>query len=253
MKVNDKEKYTISNFSGGKDSTAMTLHLIEIGEHIDEVIYFDSGWDFPAMYKHIARVRNVVEQAGIKFTMLKPELSLDFLMFEYTPKRKNPALVGLKGHSWATSRVRWCTGIKKKTIDRYISKIKANHSVVQAIGIAADEKYRLERPNNNRPGLRFPLVEWGWTEADALQYCYSKGYGWDGLYNDFRRVSCFCCPLQPLAELRVLYKKYPELWQKLKDMDIRTWRDFKAGWSVAGLEERFEAENRQIHIEVEEK
>ncbi len=56
----------------------MTLHLIEIGEHIDEVIYFDSGWDFPAMYKHIDRVRHVVEQAGIKFTTLKPEQSLDF-------------------------------------------------------------------------------------------------------------------------------------------------------------------------------
>ncbi len=246
-----KEKYYIANFSGGKDSTAMVLHAIEIGERFDEVIYFDTGWDFPDMYRHIEKVKCVIEEVGIKFTTLKPEKSFDYYMFEHEPKRKNPELNGMKGFSWAGPLARWCTRIKTETIRTYLSKFKNNYNLIQAIGIASDEKYRLERSNNKRPGLIFPLVEWGWTEAYALKYCYNKGYDWNGLYNDFKRVSCWCCPLQSLKELRVLYKKYPELWKKLKDMDNRTWRTFRAGCSVEDLEKRFESENRQLHFNFE--
>jgi len=70
------------------------------------------------------------------------------------------------------------------------------------------------------------------TETDCLQYCYDRGYNWGGLYEHFKRVSCWCCPLQSLEELRQLYKYYPELWQKLKEWDKRTWRNFRADYSV---------------------
>lgn len=38
-----KPQYIVVSFSGGKDSTAMLLHMIELGEHIDEVISADTG------------------------------------------------------------------------------------------------------------------------------------------------------------------------------------------------------------------
>lgn len=89
------------------------------------------------------------------------------------------------------------------------------------------------------------LYDWGITEEQALQYCYDKGFTWDGLYEDFKRVSCWCCPLQPLSELRVLYKKYPALWEELKQMDSKVCNHntFKPNYTVAQLEERFKNEN----------
>ncbi len=57
------------------------------------------------------------------------------------------------------------------------------------------------------------------TEAQALQYCYDKGYTWDGLYQIFDRVSCFCCPLQRLGELRKLRRLFPDLWSRMLDWD----------------------------------
>ena len=54
------------------------------------------------------------------------------------------------------------------------------------------------------------------TEADCLAYCKERGYDWGGLYDKMRRVSCWCCPLQSLAELRVLYQDFPDLWEQLK-------------------------------------
>ncbi|GAI98610.1 unnamed protein product, partial [marine sediment metagenome] len=37
----------IASFSGGKDSTAMLLRLIKEGWPLDEVVFFDTGWEFP--------------------------------------------------------------------------------------------------------------------------------------------------------------------------------------------------------------
>ena len=50
------------------------------------------------------------------------------------------------------------------------------------------------------------------------------------------------CFLQPLSELRILYRDYPELWAQIKEWDKRTWRNFKAQYSVAELEARFDFE-----------
>lgn len=102
----------------------------------------------------------------------------------------------------------------------------------------------LSGENNQKPNCRHPLVDWGMTEADCLQYCYDRGYTWGGLYKQFSRVSCWCCPLQPLAELRILYKSYPELWAQLKEWDKRTWRKFKTNYSVEELEARFDFEEQ---------
>lgn len=237
------KKYYVASFSGGKDSTAMVLRLIELGERIDEVLCCDTYKEFPAMYRHIEKVQKIVEAAGIKFTTLKSEKSFDYLMFEYQPNRKNSTLKDKNGLSWAGPRARWCTDkLKVSIINRYLRNLNEQHEVIQYIGIAADEQYRLQRKNNQNERHIHPLVEWGWDEKQALQYCYSKGFDWEGLYELFSRVSCWCCPLQSLEELRKLRKHFPDLWEELRDMDRRTWRTFKPGYSVDNLEIRFALE-----------
>lgn len=81
------------------------------------------------------------------------------------------------------------------------------------------------------------------TEADCLQYCKELGFDWNGLYDRFRRVSCWICPLQSLSELRKLWEFYPELWAKLRHYDEMTWRKYRADYSVKELEKRFAFEN----------
>ena len=96
--------------------------------------------------------------------------------------------------------------------------------MIQLIGLAADEQARLNREHNQNPEHRHPLAEWGWTEADCLKYCYEAGFDWGGLYEVFHRVSCWCCPLQSLDELRKLRTHFPDLWAKLLNMEHHTWR-----------------------------
>lgn len=247
----NKPKYTVVNFSGGKDSTAMLLRLIDFGTHIDEVVHFDVGKEFPAMYEHIAKVKKLVESNGIKFTTIRSEKSFDYLMFEHNAKRKDGdnSKVGL---SWPGPRKRWCTSnLKGDLAKRYFSRLKKEYEVIQYIGIAFDELHRLQRKNNQDPNFAFPLVEWQWTEEQCLQYCYDNGFDFGGLYEVFRapdgkcpRISCWCCPLQSLDDLRILYRCFPELWQELKRMDSMTWQTFKPNYSVEQLQVRFDLEQR---------
>lgn len=244
----EKPKYYVASFSGGKDSTAMVLHLIELGEQIDEVIFCDTTMEFPAMMRHVEKVKRVIEDAGVKFTTLRSVHDFEYWLLEYTPKRKNPDLVGLKGKSWAGPKTRWCTKhLKTELIEKYVRQLREKYDVIQYIGIAADEGYRLERSQQKGAQKRYPLTEWGWIEADALSYCYSKGYDWEGLYELFGRVSCWCCPLQPLEELRKLRKHFPELWERLWQLDNQTWRTFKSNnQSVENLDKRFSLEEKLI-------
>lgn len=238
------------SFSGGKDSTAMLLHMIELDMQIDKVLYCDTWMEFPAMYKHIEKIKKVVKDAGIEFVTLKNPLSFKYLMLEHQPERRKSTQEKLggnpKGYSWAGSRLRWCTSkLKTELLKKYKAEMDKKYNIIEYVGIAADEQYRLERESNKKH--QHPLVDWNWTEADALKYCYDKGYDWDGLYKIFKRVSCWCCPLQPLEELRKLKKNFPELWQELKEMDEQTWRKFRADYSVKELEKRFILEEKRLN------
>lgn len=238
-----KPKYYVASFSGGKDSTAMVLRLIEIGEPLDEVLFCDTTMEFPAMLRHVEKVKKVVEEEGIKFTTLRAKHDFEYYMLHHRPKRKKPDLREMVGYSWPGPRSRWCTrGLKVDIIDRYLRQLREHYEVIQYIGIAADEPERLERENNKKEGILFPLNEWGWMEADALGYCYSKGYDWEGLYDIFDRVSCWLCPLQSLDDLRKLRKHFPELWEHLRELDDATWQKFKREGSVRELDLRFDLE-----------
>lgn len=65
----------IVQFSGGKDSTAMLLMMLEKGMQVDEIIFCDTGKEFPGMYVHIGKVEQYI---GRKITTLKAEKSFDY-------------------------------------------------------------------------------------------------------------------------------------------------------------------------------
>ena len=248
----DKPVFNVVSFSGGKDSTAMLLKMIEEDIPIDCILFCDTGLEFPQMYEHIDRVE---KETGLSITRVKAEQSFEYMMFEQPTKRgaDSPITIrygeGMTGHGWAGPRMRWCTKkLKEEPRERFLKAFKPYYEMRHYVGIAADEQKRLERKNNQNPNHVHPLVDWGMTEADCLEYCYSKGYDWGGLYKIFDRVSCWCCPLQSLEDLRKLRLNFPELWEQLKDWDDRNFRTFRADYTVRELETRFCFEEECIRM-----
>ena len=94
----------IASVSFGKDSLAMLLILIEENWPLDEVIFYDTGMEFQAIYDIRDRVKENLKEKGIKFTELKPEYDFRWKMFEKPVNGKN----GLHyGYSWCGARCRW--------------------------------------------------------------------------------------------------------------------------------------------------
>jgi len=236
----------IASFSGGKDSTAMTLMLIEKGWPLDEIVFFDTGWEFPEMYDHIAKFE---EYTGRKVTVVRPRMPLVDLMLKHPIRAKsgiNKGQIHRIGMGWPSMTRRWCTREKVAPLDKYCKGAQ------QYIGIAADEAQRMASANlMSNKTRRFPLVEWGMTEAACLAYCRERGFDWNGLYDIFTRVSCFCCPLQRIGDLRKLRKHFPELWTIMLKWDAKIGKHnkgFRGYDTVHDLDKRFAAEDWQQEL-----
>lgn len=233
----------IASVSFGKDSLYMLLRLIETGAPLDEVVFYDTGMEFQAIYNIRDTVRPLLTEHGIIYTELAPDYAFLYKMFE---KPVNGRTNGFHyGYSWCGGRCRWGTTDKLKALDRYAEQTGA----VVYIGIAADETARLAK--ERKPYKRFPLADWGVDENTALQGCYAAGFEWleDGyrLYDLLDRVSCWCCANKNLQELRNIRHHLPTYWAKLKDLQSRTDRPMKGpDKSVFELDARFAAEDKKV-------
>lgn len=234
----DKEKHIVS-FSGGKDSTAMLLLMIEKGMQIDEIVCVDTTKEFPEMYDHIEKVKKYIQP----YTIATIKIDFNYWFSDHIKQNKDTT-----GYGWAGSKSRWCTSLKIEALENYINfgyynprkrGCKKNKDVNNIIykGIAYDEYSRLEKNKNQIS--KYPLVDFKMVEKDCLEYCYSKGFDWGGLYEEFDRVSCYCCPLAPLKYLEHLYNIRPSLWKNMKEMDKKSFRKFRADYTLDQLEDRF--------------
>ena len=247
-----KKDLFVCSCSFGKDSLAMLLRLLESGMPVDIILFNETGLDFPEMEEHISKVEEYIKRyTDIGITRLKPDHPFEYYFYDvlihHRKKTKFNERLGTESHngfSWPGPKMRWCTDrLKTRPRTKFLREYRNEYNIIEYVGIAADEEYRLRRKINDRENKRYPLVDWGMTEADCLKYCYDRGFDWGGLYEKFSRVSCWCCPLQSLPELRVLYHEFPDLWQKLKEMDSRTYGQFRIDYSVIDLEKRFDLED----------
>lgn len=253
----EKGSYHAVSLSGGKDSTAMLLLMLERDMPIDTVLTADTGMEFPEMYEHLQKLDDLLyRERGIHITTLRHPKGFEYLMFD-VPQQQKRAIErriangqALTGYGWPGIQVRWCTGqLKTHLIHKEVNRLKKERNALHYVGIAADEPKRIKNE-------QYPLVNWSITEAEALKISYDRGFDWGGLYRIYNRCSCWCCPLQRIGELKKLRSHHPELWARLLDMDQRAIAQFghnplgqfKQNWTVEQLERRFANEEGQISV-----
>ena len=206
--------YYIASCSFGKDSLAMVLRLIEENRPLDEVVFYDTGMEFQAIYNVRDRLLPLLVGKGIKYTELKPDRPFMYDMLEKPIKDRF-------GYGWCGGMCRWGTTYKSAILDRYKSQYV---DLIEYVGIAFDERKRAK-------DKVYPLIEWQMTEADCLKYCYEKGFDWNEngieLYSILDRVSCWCCCNKNKKELHNIWKYLPKYWERLKDLQSKIDRPMK--------------------------
>lgn len=198
----------IASVSFGKDSLAMLLKLLEEHAPLDEVVFYDTGMEFSQIYEIRDKIKPILESNNIKFIELQPKRSFLDSMINYPHLSKKGILKS--GYGWCGGLCRWGTTEKLKALNKYCK------DALVYVGIAYDEKQRLERLGYKKVS---PLEYWHMTEKDCLNYCYSKGYDWGGLYKYLDRVSCWCCRNKNLKELANIHEFMPEYFEKLVNLE----------------------------------
>lgn len=227
--------YHIASVSWGKDSTFLLYELVRRGYPLDEVVTFDVGMEFDAIYHMRDRALPFLREHGILYTELKMDRPFEYYMFDHLVHGRN----GIHyGYSWCGGRVRWGTTQKIRAMDQYAEE----RGAYVYLGIAADEQKRLHK--KRKPYKLTPMADWGATEAMALQSCYENGFTWQEgnvyLYDILKRVSCWCCAGKNLTELRNMHKYLPHYRQRLRALQAKTNRPMKGeGNSVFDLEDKF--------------
>jgi len=238
--MNMLPKYASVSF--GKDSTCMLLLLIEKKCPPDEVVFFNNGVEYQAIYHVRDMLVPYIESQGICYTELHPEKPFLWNMLERPVCKRGTNTIHKYGYSWCGGTCRWETSMKLTALKKHTSKGR------DYVGLAANETQRFAK--ENRPNRLLPLVEWGMTEKDTLAYCYSMGIHWeeDGirLYDLLDRVSCWCCGNKNLKELRNMFLYMPDYWEKLKQLQQKTPFPFRRNekLTIFDLEERFRKEQK---------
>ena len=225
------EKKYIVSFSGGKDSTAMLLRMLELNMQVDKIVFADTRLEFPEVYDYIKKVEKVIRR---KITIVRAKKSWDDWFYgKFTRGFRKGQIRGFpKCHI-----VDWCSRSLKQ-----VPLHKFEEGNIVYLGIAFDEKNRIQKKTNRRI-VKYPLIEWGWTEEDCLNYLKEKNL-LNPLYKKFKRLGCWYCPKQNLKSLRILFKDYPKLWKKLKKMGKDSPIKFRTDYSVEDLEIKFKEEVR---------
>jgi 3'-phosphoadenosine 5'-phosphosulfate sulfotransferase (PAPS reductase)/FAD synthetase len=234
------EKIHIASLSYSKDSCGLVIGMLEAGMPIDEIVSIDTTAEYPEMYKHIEKFDKFLkEKYNMVVTKLAFENTFNFYMLDYE-KTKGKSK-GSKGYGWCGGLCRWGTTLKKQIFNKYV-KEKYGNNIIEYQGIAADEPARFEKNQEKKWEIKYPMVDWGMEEKDALKLCYDLGFDWGGLYKYLDRVSCWCCRNKNLKELKNIYRYMPDTWNKLKELEKSIGEPYRKTYSLDDLERRFKRE-----------
>lgn len=197
-----KPKHVVG-LSGGKDSTALALWLVENEPREYEFICNRTGNELPDMLEHWAKLEGLLGQP------IKPVTHTSDLIELCEQMNALPNF-----------RMRWCTRILKiEPTIAYMDSLPDGSTLY--VGLRADEELRRGIYGEDM-AIRFPLREQGWSEADVWAYLDKRGVCIPA------RTDCALCPYQRLEEWFDLWKNHKDQWAQGVALEEKTGHTFRS-------------------------
>jgi DNA (cytosine-5)-methyltransferase 1 len=240
-KRKSKKSLAVS-LSGGQDSTAMLVKLLELQEPVKYILFCDTGYEFPQMYDYIKKLDEwLFKNYNMNIITLKSKRTMtDWAFVNPIKSIKKPE------NSWKIGRLR---GLPKKAGMDYCTRdlkvllledfVSDKTDIIECVGITMSEPKRATNKEK-----RYPLREWGWDEHTIQDYLMKKGL-YNSLYDHFHRTGCFMCPKQRIDSWYSLYYHYNDLFNHSKGMEAKAKKldclniTFRDDYSLIELENRF--------------
>lgn len=207
--------------SFGKDSLATVLLALHNNEPLDEVVFtevmFDnkrgiSGEDPEHIHWVKTHAAPLLEAMGVKVRIIPTEVDYLDSFHKIIKRSKYPERIGKKRAFPIAHMCSILRDCKLRTMSKYIKSLDKQY--IQYVGIAADEKDRL----NNiqfQDGHRVSLLDkYGYTEKMAYELCKRHNL-LSPTYNNSKRNGCWFCPNRSTKDMAQFKKDHHELWNEL--------------------------------------
>lgn len=231
----------ILSLSYGKDSLACLGAIEQLGWPLDRIVHAEV-WatdtipaDLPPMVEFKAHADRIIkERWGIEVERIRSKNTYENVFYRIRLETTKTAPGKIRG--WPRTLGAWCNSSVKMPPLR---AIETGDKIIY-IGISADEPNRFHNLTDTK---KSPLVEAGWTETDCRRWCEGNDL-LSPIYTTATRSGCWFCHNQGVGQLRLLRKKYPELWALMLKWDTDSPVTFKAdGHTVHDFEQRFVLED----------
>ena len=243
----------IAMLSGGQDSSAMVLRLLELKEPIDYIIFCDTGLEHDEMYEYIDKLDAFFQRKYNKSIIrLHPKNNFEHWVYGKISRGEN--IGKIRGVPAILDMCYWRREAKQYPFDRWIKK-EGIKKYVQYNGFVFGESERVE----NAPDyVTAPLYDWKWKEADVQKYLKENEME-NKLYQHFTRTGCAICPRQSEGSKYMLYKHYPKHWEYMKEieknLESMDLANREPQWHIdltaLQLEKKFKKKDKQQTIELD--
>ena len=233
--------------SGGKDSTALAVHLSQEHPRVPfEYVFSDTGAELPETYAYFDRLEHVLDARVERVSALEllgvPEkpgrTAFDVVLFEH--------FAGFL----PSPRSRWCTRMLKiHPFEHHVGSDRA----YSYIAIRADEQRKGYTGSAGKPVVLsekpnitpvYPFKDLGFQLADVQRILDESGLGLPEYYAWRSRSGCYFCFYQQIAEWQGLKDQHPELFERAKGYEKQqdgrgyTWVDGRSLDEVAEMPRR---------------
>ncbi len=196
----------ICGISGGKDSSALALHM---RDRVPDMEYFfcDTGAELPETYEYLDRLETAL---GKPIERLNARKGFDHWFEVYRGALPSPTM-------------RWCTKkMKIEPIEEWIGEDPATSYVA----IRADESGR-KGYVSTKPNIQavFPFVDEDIDHNGVMRILEDAGLGLPSYYEWRTRSGCYFCFYQRKAEWVGLADRHPDLWERAKSIEQKVMKD----------------------------
>lgn len=182
----------ILNVSGGKDSAALAIYMLD---HLDvdmEYVFCDTGYELPETYDYLNQLEAYLDRPIVRLTNEDRDFNHYLILRNgYLPSPQN----------------RWCTELLKiRSLEAYVG----NDEVLSYVGLRADEDregYKSTKPNIHAV---FPFQDDGLGLKDVEEILRSSGLGMPEYYKWRSRSGCYFCFYQRKVEWVGLLEHHPD-------------------------------------------
>ena len=209
----------IANLSGGQDSTAMVVRMLELGERLDYIVFCNTGVEFDAMYEYLNKLNNYLKwKFNREITFLDGDTYYDVTKRIKTEKSKYAGKP--KGVTMSVGMDECTRDLKIKRAEVFARKAANKGEIVFYVGYTFREVLNGRKITSEKKKITYdyPLYRWEWNEPQVQSYLKEKTI-YNPLYNHFTRTGCFCCPKQSEKDWFNLWKHYNHHFEQAKKIE----------------------------------